>query len=159
MSGIDIRHAHSLPIDQARQAAMAFLRPNSRKYDLAEHEYPKELDLLASLIDGMADSGEGQGAGATGVRRDEGAEDDGTDPWAPFDALSAAAAGHAWYEDAGWARTSVRYREGVDHFELPEARVLDAAMTAGESPAERSAELSPAPSAEPPRGAAADGRD
>ena len=30
---------------------------NSRKYDLAEHEYPKELDLLASLIDGMSDSG------------------------------------------------------------------------------------------------------
>jgi poly(3-hydroxybutyrate) depolymerase len=90
---------------------------------------------------------------------DVGLEDDGTDPWAPFDALSAAAAGHAWYEDAGWARTSVRYREGVDHFELPEARVLDAAMTAGESPAERSAELSPDPSAGPPRGPAADGRD
>ena len=90
---------------------------------------------------------------------DVGLEDDGTDPYAPFDALSAAAAGHAWYEDAGWARTSVRYREGVDHFELPEARVLDAAMTAGESPGERSTELSPAPSAEPPRGAAAGGRD
>ena len=94
---------------------------------------------------------------------DVGLEDDGTDPYAPFDALSAAAAGHAWYEDAGWARTSVRYREGVDHFELPEARVLDAAMTAGESPGERSAELSPDPSpessAEPSRGAAAGGRD
>ena len=94
---------------------------------------------------------------------DVGLEDDGTDPYAPFDALSAAAAGHAWYEDAGWARTSVRYREGVDHFELPEARVLDAAMTAAESPGERSAELSPDPSpessAEPSRGAAAGGRD
>ena len=62
-------------IDQANQVADNFLRANSRKYDLAEHEYPKELDLLASLIDGMADSGEGQGAGATGVRRDESAED------------------------------------------------------------------------------------
>ena len=62
-------------IEQANQVADGFLRANSRKYDLAEHEYPKELDLLASLIDGMADSGEGQGAGATGVRRDEGAED------------------------------------------------------------------------------------
>jgi acyl-CoA dehydrogenase len=62
-------------IEQANQVADGFLRANSRKYDLAEHEYPKELDLLASLIDGMADSGEGQGAGATGVRRDEDGED------------------------------------------------------------------------------------
>jgi len=62
-------------IEQANQVADGFLRANSRKYDLAEHEYPKELDLLASLIDGMADSGEGQGAGATGVRREEGADD------------------------------------------------------------------------------------
>jgi acyl-CoA dehydrogenase len=62
-------------IDQANQVADSFLRANSRKYDLAEHEYPKELDLLASLIDGMSDSGEGQGAGATGVRRGEDDDD------------------------------------------------------------------------------------
>jgi len=60
---------------QANQVADNFLRSNSRKYDLAEHSYPKELDLLASLIDGMSDSGEGQGAGAAGVRR----SDDETD--------------------------------------------------------------------------------
>jgi len=58
-------------INQANQVADNFLRANSRKYDLAEHEYPKELDLLASLIDGMSDSGQGQGAGAAGVRRSE----------------------------------------------------------------------------------------
>ncbi|KQY59333.1 acyl-CoA dehydrogenase [Aeromicrobium sp. Root495] len=58
-------------IDQAHQVADNFLRANSRKYDLAEHAYPKELDLLASLIDGMGDSGQGQGAGAAGVRRGE----------------------------------------------------------------------------------------
>jgi acyl-CoA dehydrogenase len=62
-------------IEQANQVADGFLRANSRKYDLAEHEYPKELDLLASLIDGMADSGEGQGAGAAGVRRGEDGDD------------------------------------------------------------------------------------
>jgi len=62
-------------IEQANQVADNFLRANSRKYDLAEHEYPKELDLLASLIDGMSDSGEGQGAGATGVRRGEDDDD------------------------------------------------------------------------------------
>jgi len=62
-------------VQQANQVADNFLRSNSRKYDLAEHAYPKELDLLASLVDGMGDSGQGQGAGATGVRRDE-TEDD-----------------------------------------------------------------------------------
>ncbi|MGI9084016.1 MAG: acyl-CoA dehydrogenase family protein [Aeromicrobium sp.] len=58
-------------VQQANQVADNFLRSNSRRYDLAEHEYPKELDLLASLVDGMSDSGQSQGAGATGVRRDE----------------------------------------------------------------------------------------
>jgi acyl-CoA dehydrogenase len=57
-------------VDQARQAAMAFLRPNSRKYDQAEHTYPKELDTLASLLDGLSASGGGAGAG--GVRRSKG---------------------------------------------------------------------------------------
>ena len=50
---------------------MNMLRPISRKYDRAEHEYPKELDMLAAMIDGLAESGAGEGAGATGVRRDE----------------------------------------------------------------------------------------
>jgi len=58
-------------IKQANQVADNFLRANSRKYDLAEHAYPKELDLLASLVDGMGDSGQGQGAGAAGVRRSD----------------------------------------------------------------------------------------
>jgi acyl-CoA dehydrogenase len=57
-------------ISQAHQVAEEVLRPNSRKYDLAEHAYPKELDMLAALIDGLNDSGSG-GAGATGVRSDE----------------------------------------------------------------------------------------
>ena len=43
--------------DQAPPVADEVLRPISRKYDLAEHEYPKELDMLAALIDGMNDSG------------------------------------------------------------------------------------------------------
>lgn len=58
-------------VKQAHQVAEEFLRANSRKYDVAEHAYPKELDLLASLVDGMGDSGQGQGAGAAGVRRDD----------------------------------------------------------------------------------------
>jgi acyl-CoA dehydrogenase len=56
--------------DQVHQVAMNMLRPISRKYDQAEHAYPKELDMLAAMADGLAASGSGEGAGATGVRRD-----------------------------------------------------------------------------------------
>jgi acyl-CoA dehydrogenase len=64
-------------VGQAHQVAMNMLRPISRKYDLAEHEYPKELDMLAAMIDGLAESGASEGAGAAGVRRDEKAEETG----------------------------------------------------------------------------------
>ena len=53
-----------LLIDQAHQVAINVLRPISRKYDKAEHSYPKELDMLASLVDGMNEGGEGMNAGA-----------------------------------------------------------------------------------------------
>jgi acyl-CoA dehydrogenase len=62
-------------VGQAHQVAMNMLRPISRKYDRAEHEYPKELDMLAAMIDGLSESGASEGAGATGVRRDETAEE------------------------------------------------------------------------------------
>lgn len=54
---------------QSHQAAAEIFRPISRKYDLAEHEYPKELDTLASMMDGMADGGRGF-SGAAGGRGD-----------------------------------------------------------------------------------------
>ena len=63
--------------DQAHQVAMNMLRPISRTYDRAEHAYPKELDLLAAMIDGLSESGASSGAGASGVRRDEAREDEG----------------------------------------------------------------------------------
>ena len=50
-------------MSQAHQVATEVFRPNSRKYDLAEHEYPKELDMLAALIDGMNEGGALGGAG------------------------------------------------------------------------------------------------
>jgi acyl-CoA dehydrogenase len=55
-------------VNQAHQVATEVFRPNSRKYDRAEHSYPKELDMLAALIDGMNESGAlgGAGAGAVG---------------------------------------------------------------------------------------------
>jgi len=51
-------------VAQSHQVATEVFRPNSRKYDTAEHEYPKELDMLAALIDGMNESGALGGAGA-----------------------------------------------------------------------------------------------
>ena len=56
---------------QANQVATEVFRPISRKYDEAEHSYPKELDMLASLIDGMNEGSDIGGAGAAGVRREE----------------------------------------------------------------------------------------
>lgn len=51
-------------VDQAHETALNVLRPISRKYDKAEHSYPKELDMLASLVDGMNEGGDGMNAGA-----------------------------------------------------------------------------------------------
>lgn len=63
-------------VDQAHEVALNFFRPISRKYDKAEHAYPKELDMLASLLDGFnAGSAEGTSSTALGKR---GASDDGT---------------------------------------------------------------------------------
>jgi acyl-CoA dehydrogenase len=64
--------------DQAHQVAMNMLRPISRTYDRAEHAYPQELDLLAAMIDGLSESGASSGAGASGVRRDDTEEKDGS---------------------------------------------------------------------------------
>ena len=74
MISLETPKKHRALVDQAHQVAMNMLRPISRKYDLAEHAYPKELDLLAALIDGLTQSGSSSGAGAAGVRREE---DDG----------------------------------------------------------------------------------
>ena len=56
-------------VQQAHMVATEVLRPISRKYDLAEHEYPKELDMLAAMIDGLDEGGGSGGAGAAGVSR------------------------------------------------------------------------------------------
>lgn len=50
--------------EMAQNLSVEMLRPISRKYDLAEHEYPKELDLVASMLDGMNDGQGGAGVGA-----------------------------------------------------------------------------------------------
>src|SRR5438093_699468 len=65
-------------VARAHQVATEVLRPISREYDRAEHAYPKELDMLAALIDGT-NAGSDMGApGATGVRRDASANGEQT---------------------------------------------------------------------------------
>jgi acyl-CoA dehydrogenase len=75
MINLETPKKHKALVGQAHQVAMNLLRPNSRKYDKAEHEYPVELDMLAAMIDGLSESGASEGAGAAGVRRSEGDDD------------------------------------------------------------------------------------
>jgi acyl-CoA dehydrogenase len=65
---LEIPKKFGVLVNQSHQVATEVFRPNSRKYDVAEHEYPKELDMLAAVIDGMNESGAlgGAGAGAVG---------------------------------------------------------------------------------------------
>ena len=56
-------------VEQAHLVATEVFRPISRKYDRAEHEYPVELDMLASVMDGMNEGDLGGGAGAAKLKR------------------------------------------------------------------------------------------
>ena len=67
MINLEIPKKWDVFVSQAHQVAAEVFRPNSRKYDRAEHTYPKELDMLAAVIDGMNESGALSGAGAGGV--------------------------------------------------------------------------------------------
>jgi acyl-CoA dehydrogenase len=69
MINLEIPKKFNALVTQSHQVATEIFRPNSRKYDTAEHEYPKELDMLAALIDGMNESGALGGAGAGTVGR------------------------------------------------------------------------------------------
>jgi acyl-CoA dehydrogenase len=51
-------------VAQAHAVAANVLRPISRKYDSQEHAYPKELDMLAALLDGLNAGGGGASAGS-----------------------------------------------------------------------------------------------
>jgi acyl-CoA dehydrogenase len=61
-----------LVVNQAHQVAKHVFRPISRKYDRAEHDYPKELDLLAALMDGLNAGGGQKGAGIDTLQQREG---------------------------------------------------------------------------------------
>src|ERR1700744_1182154 len=77
MINLEIPKKYKPLAQQANQVATEVFRPISRKYDEAEHAYPKELDMLASLIDGMNEGSDMGGAGAAGVRRSANGSDPG----------------------------------------------------------------------------------
>ncbi|ARU59107.1 MAG: acyl-CoA dehydrogenase family protein [Pseudomonadales bacterium] len=64
-------------VNQAQQVANEVFRPISRKYDLAEHDYPKELDMLAAIMDGMNDGDINGGAGAARLSKKKSGDDNG----------------------------------------------------------------------------------
>jgi acyl-CoA dehydrogenase len=64
-------------IDQAHLVAAEVFRPISRKYDRAEHEYPVELDMLASVMDGMSEGEAGPAVGAGQLKQQRDATDTG----------------------------------------------------------------------------------
>jgi acyl-CoA dehydrogenase len=73
---LEVPRKFAVLVNQSHQVATEIFRPISRKYDRAEHEYPKELDMLAALVDGINASSE-TGTGARGVRRDGNGEGSG----------------------------------------------------------------------------------
>ncbi len=61
--------------NQAHQIGKNVFRPISQKYDEAEHEYPKELDMLAALLDGLdAGGGRPDGGGVTALKQERGGD-------------------------------------------------------------------------------------
>jgi acyl-CoA dehydrogenase len=114
MINLEVPRKFEQLVSQAHMVAVEIFRSNSRKYDIAEHEYPKELDMLAAAIDGMNEGGGIRGAGAgisrtggrsngAGAQADAGTDgasaqadtqtDDGSGP--PTDAVDAAGANGA----------------------------------------------------------------
>jgi acyl-CoA dehydrogenase len=80
MLNLEVPKKFNQLVDQAHMVATEVFRKNSRKYDLAEHEYPKELDMLAAVIEGSNPAGAGVGevGGANGAKPSETSNRNGT---------------------------------------------------------------------------------
>ena len=72
---LELPKSLELVVNQAHQVAKHVFRPISRKYDRAEHEYPKELDMLAALMDGLNAGGRNKGTGIDALQREQGSEE------------------------------------------------------------------------------------
>ena len=64
-------------INNAHQVATGTFRPISRHYDTYEHERPKELDMLASILNGFNEGNPANSAGAATTGASGGANGEG----------------------------------------------------------------------------------
>lgn len=62
-------------INNAHQVALSVFRPISRKYDREEHADPKELEMLAAVLDGFNEGNPDSSAGATRTGREKKGDD------------------------------------------------------------------------------------
>lgn len=62
---IDLPNKFKPIINNARQVALNVYRPISRKYDRAEHQEAKELEMLAAVLDGFNEGDPSNSAGAS----------------------------------------------------------------------------------------------
>jgi acyl-CoA dehydrogenase len=67
------RKLHAV-VDKAHQAAAGMMRPIARKYDVKEHAYPVELNTLANVFSGAAESNALGLAGTEAFRGSEGTD-------------------------------------------------------------------------------------
>ena len=96
MINLEIPRKFNQLISQAHQVAAEVLRPNSRKYDTLEHEYPKELDMLAAAVDGLNAGGALAGAGVGAVGANGSAPTRARTSRTPQRSLVSCAARRAW---------------------------------------------------------------
>ena len=67
---LELPKSLTMLVNQAHQIGKNVFRPISRKYDEAEHVYPKELDVLAALLDGLNDGGADGGGGISDLKQE-----------------------------------------------------------------------------------------
>ena len=97
---------------------------------------PRQLVTAGAAMVGGGGSPEGLKTPATRQQREDlrmwwvtGRRDTGTDPAASFDAVDAAKAGAAFYDAEGFRRVRLELLPGRDHFDMPDARILDDLLT------------------------------
>ena len=62
MIQLEISDKHQETYNNARLMAEHMMRPYSRKYDKAEHTYPKEMEDVAKLLGSARGGGDGKQA-------------------------------------------------------------------------------------------------
>ena len=98
---------------------------------------PRDLVTQGAALVGGGGAPEALDKAATESQRENmplwwvtGEKDDGSTKSAPFDALSAAVSGADFYDDKGFEQVDLEILDGHDHYDMPDARILDDLMKA-----------------------------